>query len=777
MINKYLRFLSFGIILTVFASSIYSQSNIPIGSWKSYLPYQSGRLVTQNEDKVIYATQWSILTIDKEDNAIDFLTKVEGLSDVGIAIIEHDDFNNQLIIGYNNSNIDIVNGDDVINVSDLLTNTNILGDRSIEDIHIASERFCYIATAFGIVELDLQKIEFGFTAFTDLRIYDITTADNIIYAATDDGVYFANLVTSPNLADFSTWSLLDESYGMPVLYNTQVLGSRGSDIYIVAEDSLFSGNLDGFTSVLALDDGFSAQFITEDQGIIMLGLVDEGSQSKVQFFDADNDYVESPFNCVNRLLSAIIDQQGRVWYGDQFNEIRMSPGIGQECQRQTINSPFSHKGSDIGFKDGKVFVASGGVSDAFGYLFSKDGYYQLEDARWTNYDQNNVPIIKDNDIEMIYTVATHPSDNKVFFGSFWAGVLERDLDTDEYTIYNESNSSLRTDVGDPARVKITDMTYDDEGNLWVTNFGAEKPLSVYTAEGIWHSFNINSDTRVSDITIDPNGYKWIVVIGNSGGLLIYDDNGTIADPTDDRQRFLNVGNSTISTNIVNCVDTDLNGDVWLGTAEGPVVFECGANSFDLTGCEGSRRKVLQDSIAAFLLQTEEIRAIEIDGANRKWFGTRRGIFVQSADGEDQEFKFDVSNSPLFDNTINALEYNGETGEMFIISDKGMQVYRTDATDSERTHQENNIYAFPNPVRPDYSGPIAIKGLVEDAKVKITDINGKLVFETTALGGQAIWDGRDYQGVEAATGVYLVFSSSRDNFRDPDAYATKIMLMR
>ena len=777
MINKYLRIFSLGLVLTVFASSIQAQSNIPIGTWKSYLPYQNGRLVTQNQDKVIYATEWSIMTIDKEDNAIDFLTKVEGLSDVGIELIEYDTFNDQLVIAYNNSNMDIVKDDQVINVSDLLRNTNILGDRTIQDIHIANEKYCYIATAFGIVEFDLQDYLFGFTAFTDLRIYDITTADNIIYAATDDGVYFANLINSPNLADFSTWSLLDETYGMPILYNSQVLGSRGSDVYIVAEDKLYSGDLAGFTTVIEIEEGFTPEFISADEGTLMMGLQDDGSQSKVLFFDANNDFVESPFNCVNRLQGAIIDQQGRVWYGERFNGIRMSPGIGQECSRMSINSPQSHIGSDVAFKKNKAFVASGGVSDGFGYLFSREGYYQLEEGTWTTYNQDNIDIVRENDIVNLYTVATHPTLNKLYIGSYWGGVLERDLDTDEYVLFDDTNSSLRTDVGDTERVKITDMEFDDDKNLWITNFGAEKALSVYTAEGTWHSFDLNSDGRVIDVAIDPFGYKWIAVIGNSGGLLIYDDNGTIADPTDDRQRFLNIGNSTISTNLINSVAADLNGDVWLGTAEGPIVFECGANSFDLSGCEGSRRKVLQDSIAAFLLQTEEIRAIEVDGANRKWFGTRNGIFVQSPVGEEQVMKFDVSNSPLFDNTINTLSYNGESGEMFIISDKGMQVYRTDATDPERVHVEENIYAFPNPVRPDYNGPIAIKGLVEDARVKITDINGKLVYETTALGGQAIWDGRDYLGADAAAGVYLVFSSSRDNFRDPDAFATKIMLMR
>ena len=178
----------------------------------------------------------------------------------------------------------------------------------------------------------------------------------------------------------------------------------------------------------------------------------------------------------------------------------------------------------------------------------------------------------------------------------------------------------------------------------------------------------------------------------------------------------------------------------------------------------------------FLLETEDVQAITVDGANRKWFGTRNGIFVMSPSAEEQIAKFDVDNSPLFDNNIKALEYNPNSGEVFIASNKGLQSFRTETTGSRITHS-SNVYAFPNPVTPDYDGPIAIKGLARDAEVKITDIDGQLVFQTEALGGQAIWDGRDQTGRLVSGGVYLVFSSSSDAFLDPDSFVTKILLVR
>jgi len=258
-------------------------------------------------------------------------------------------------------------------------------------------------------------------------------------------------------------------------------------------------------------------------------------------------------------------------------------------------------------------------------------------------------------------------------------------------------------------------------------------------------------------------------------VLVLDTGSSIEDPTDDRQHLYNTNNSELTINEVHCIAVDHDGDVWVGTSEGPVVFECGSELFD-GDRQGSKRKVLQDSIAAFLLSTEVINSIAVDGANRKWFGTRNGIFVQSPSGEDQIAHFNIDNSPLFDNNIIDLAYNGQSGEIFIASDKGIQAMRTETTQGQKRH-EDTVFAFPNPVRPDYFGPIAIKGLARDANVKITDMNGRLIYETKALGGQAIWNGADYNGRRASTGVYLVFSSSTDSFDDPDSFVTKILFIQ
>jgi hypothetical protein len=168
--------------------------------------------------------------------------------------------------------------------------------------------------------------------------------------------------------------------------------------------------------------------------------------------------------------------------------------------------------------------------------------------------------------------------------------------------------------------------------------------------------------------------------------------------------------------------------------------------------------------------------IAVDGANRKWFGTTSGLFVTSADGREEIAKFNTDNSPLSSNNITALAIR-PNGEVFIGTDKGLMSYRSDATEGGTFNKpEDQILAFPNPVRPDYQGPIAVKGFARDANIKITDANGSIVFETKALGGQAIWDGKDFNGRRVSTGVYFVLATNTRNLDAPEAVVAKILVM-
>lgn len=779
MINNQMRNSLLSFIMLFYIGMLHSQSEIAINQWKSYLPYNEGILLTQNDNKVIYASEWSIFTVDKEDFSIEFLTKVEGLTDIQISAIDYNEGLDQLIICYENSNIDIVSGVEVFNVSNIKQNNSIQGDKRIYDVYVSEDNKAYFSTGFGIVEYDLEAFEFGFTCFTDMVVSECTRLGSTILAATEDGMYQFNLDSSLNPADFGVWSLLDSSNGLPELYEPVAVASKNGQAYMATDRDLYvSSDGEQFDHLLEIPfETFVTAFLSEDVDHIAWGMnINAQFKGKVLHIDPSGSFSENTDICGVRLAGALKDEQDRYWYADLRNEIKYTEGLMGSCNEIFINGPKNHEASDVDVDEesGRVFVASGGVSEAFGYNNTSHGFYILESGDWTNINRDNLSSMNDRQYFNVFQVEKDPTQEHLYVGSYYSGLMRYDLEAEEPFYFDTSNSSLGEAVGDSPRIRISGLAYDENNNLWVSNFLSQRPLSVLTPDGQWANFNLPSDTKAAQIAIDENNYKWIVIIGNNGGVVAYDSGEDILNTGDDTFKFFNLNNSEIQTSIVNCVEVDRDGDVWVGTAEGPVVFECGTGAFD-SNCIGNRRRVLQDSIAAFLLQTEDIRAIETDGANRKWFGTKNGIFVQSPDGEEQIAHYTAENSPLFDNTIRDLSFNPETGEMFIATNKGMMSLRTETLGSSRFH-DSNIVAFPNPVRPDYNGPIAIKGLATDAEVKITDINGRLIYETNALGGQAIWDGRDYNGRRAATGVYLVFSSSTESFFDPDSAVGKILFI-
>lgn len=752
------------------------QSDIELFAWQSHLPHNIVKAVEQSEDKIIYATSEAIFTIDKEDKSIEYLSKVDGLTETGISTMSYDDNNQLLIIAYENSIIDIVDGSEVFPVFDLFNNRSFI-DRKINDIFIQDEEWIYFATGFGVLQYNILSREFGFTMDAGQNVDRIAGDDNTLVIAASDGAYILDYSNNPFPNAFGSWERLES--GLPAGYTARDLHVFDGRIYLATDEGVYaSAENNNFTKVYDLTgSSFRVEFIRSSGEEWLLGLKDPSSESKILFFDTADALVNEIGTCTNRILDVEIDERGRVFFADEWLFIRYINENG-ECIRESFKGPFSVQASDINVKDNTVYVASGGISDNFADLFGRDGIYIYKDGNWNNINQDNNDFYKQEDILQFYQIEPHPDKNTIYIGSFWAGLVEHNLDTGEQVLYTASNTSnaLLPAVGDEQRTRISGLHFDEDGNLWVASFGASRPLAVRTNDNSWHNFDLPGDSKLTDLVVDRLGYVWGVIGGNTGAVVVYDPGENIKDPTDDRPgKLLNLNNSEIPSNLVNAIAIDLDGAIWVGTAQGVVVFECGTSVFEDI-CRGNKPIVFQDNLGAFLLESEDVISIAVDGANRKWFGTRNGIFVQSPNGEEEVARYNVNNSPLFDNNVKAMAFNGDNGEMIIATDKGIQSFRTASTSARPVHS-SNVYAYPNPVRPEYRGTIAIKGLARDAEVIITDIDGKLVFETDALGGQAIWDGRDASGKEVASGIYLVFSSSSDSFLNPDTAVTKILVVR
>jgi ligand-binding sensor domain-containing protein len=182
--------------------------------------------------------------------------------------------------------------------------------------------------------------------------------------------------------------------------------------------------------------------------------------------------------------------------------------------------------------------------------------------------------------------------------------------------------------------------------------------------------------------------------------------------------------------------------------------------------------VQQDNFAGFLFQDEQVICMAVDGANRKWVGTRNGLWLISSDGEKVITQFTKDNSPLLANEISSLAIHPVTGEVFVGTSAGICSFRGTATDG--ADKASSVLVFPNPVPPGYSGTIGIRGLANNALVRITEQDGRLVYQTRAQGGQATWNGKDQKGNRPSSGVYLVFASDEQNV---ERIVSKIFFIR
>lgn len=771
-------------IFLVFSIPVLAQEPLLIGQWQDHLNYRESSWVTQSEEDIIISTGKALIYIDKEELSHQTFSKVDVLSEAEISLIKYDKNNKQLFVVYKSGAFDIIDENGTEYITSIKDNNTILGSKTITDLHFTNEEFGYFSTAFGVIEFNLLKREFSSTTFTTVSVNAITSDEKNIYAALEDGLYYVSKANT-NKENFSKWQLLSSAEGLPALYkcinteyfNGAIFAVIDNAVYQKKDEELVFKKID-----IGVPNGYFIQWISAEMEHIIFGLRNNSFNSETRFIDKEGNIISGGADCINRTKYGIEDEKGRIWYSDEWRQIRYTNSLSGGCNKIEYNSPYSYECSQIETDGDRVYFASGGATESYQFKGSRSGFYILEEnGNWENINEEFVPIINDKGFLDFQTIAPHPTQkDKVFVGSYLNGLVEYNLTDKSLKFYGETStnpkvlpSALRSIIGAVGQVRLSYIKFDNEDNLWIANYGAPEPIVVFTKDSTWHSFDTPADNGLlTKMTIDENNNKWFTTTGPSSSIIVFNENGTFDDKSDDKIRVINSANSLLS-NQVNCVEVDLNGSIWVGTSEGPVVFDC--DPFD-TDCGGGQIKVLEDSIPALLLETEDILCIEVDGANRKWFGSRNGIFVQSPNGEILEYRYTVENSPLFSNVIYDMDFHPETGLMFISSALGIQSLKTDATSGKNTHS-NSVFAYPNPVRPNYTGPIAIKGLARDADVRITDMNGRLVYKTKANGGQAIWDGNDYNGRRADTGTYLIFSASEQNPEKKDAVVSKILLVK
>jgi hypothetical protein len=577
------------------------------------------------------------------------------------------------------------------------------------------------------------------------------------------------------IQNFKSWTPLGQNFGLSPTSTYHSCVKFNGAVFVATNNEIFQWK-NNFFHPIYKNPSYTINYLSEGKKHLLAGLHCKSNCGElVLFFDEQLDVKNSEANCSEQNLYAIESEDGKIWYADTRWSFRYSNSPGEACQSLWVPGPISNKCFEIASLSDGIYVATGGVDNVFAPRYWSEGILKYSEKNWSAIN-SSLPELSQFNMTDILRIAEHPDKSKIYFASSGKGLLEYNKLDNSYKLYNKTNSPLEAPAADTGNVRLSGLAFDQKKTLWITSYLASTHgLLSLNQQGEWKKYRFPGNPNLfTEVKVDHNGYKWIVS-RQSGGVLVFDE-GDPNNPSDDRSIQLNSTNTEMTSSDVRTVEVDLEGDVWVGTAEGPVVFECGASIFD-GRCKGSRRKVDQDGIIYFLLSSEIITTIAVDGANRKWFGTStNGIYVQSAGGEFEIHHFNKNNSPLLDNSIFDITIDQKTGDAWIATALGVQVFRSDATHARDFFTEKPL-VFPNPVHPDYNGPIAIKGLARDARVKITDLSGRLVFETIANGGQAIWNGTDYLGRKAASGVYLVFANATQDFETSEGVVTKIIISR
>ncbi|HMU45558.1 MAG TPA: two-component regulator propeller domain-containing protein [Chitinophagaceae bacterium] len=763
------------IVLGVLASIIFfaakSQQSIPpVGLWREHLPYKSAIDVTAGAGKIYCATPYSLFVVNTENNLVERWSRVTGLSETGISTIRYDDVNQKLFIAYTNSNIDIVYRNDIYNIPDIKRD-NIIGDKTIYNIYPKGTDFI-LSTGLGVIVINGNKYEVKDTWFVgnggnQVKVNGFSDDGTFYYAATEEGLKKCP-VNSSNPADHLNWELLSGSNGLSSGPCQNILTIQGK-VFTQKNDSLFI--LNGNTWSLFYYDGWPIVNTNTTENRIQICQRQTNGISRVVMLNADATVFRVLENtgAVSFPRKAIL-YNNDPWIADQFACLSHFNTV-SSYQQYILNSPQGIAGGKMIVKNNIFYATAGEVNDAWNYQYNGDGVYSFKEGDWNNINRYRYGSI-DSLLDYI-TIAIDPIDESIWTGSYGGGLLHVNAGP-AFEIFKQN--FIDQTIGDPGSYRVSGLAFDKDRNLWISNFGSAQPIKVRKKEGSWKNFTLPFllfENAVADIIIDDNNYKWIVApLGN--GLICFDSGSDIDDTSDDKWKRLGggAGNGGLPNSEVLCAAKDKSGYMWVGTTDGIGVIQCPSETFSVTGCDAILPIVPNGNFAGYLFKGQEVRDIAVDGADRKWVATKNGVFLISPDGEKVIYQFTEENSPLLSSNVKTIAIDGKTGEVYFATLKGICSFRSTAT--EGGDKNENVLVFPNPVPPGFTGTIAIRGLVNNAIVKITELDGRLVYQTRALGGQAVWDGKNYKGQRISSGVYLVLVN--DDGRKENV-ATKIFFIQ
>lgn len=742
-------------------------------SWNSYFSYNEIKDVSEATDRVFAASENALFSKNDLTNEIKTTNTIDGLPGQTISALYHSETFNRTMIGYENGLLMIINENDgtIKTVVDII-NKQI--NPTIKKINHFSENngIVYVSCDFGIVQYNLATLQFGDTYFigdngAEIKVTQTTIFDGFIYASTpSSGIRRANIL-SDNLIDFNEWvSIASGSWDNVEAFGTELLaintigslhrfnGATFQPFLSLPQASIDMRHAKGFLSVTTRDIVY---IYNQQLAQIAQINVNQITETDVQF------------TCATIISNKI--------YMGTANDGMIVTSLSNPSSFEFIvpDGPLKNAIFAIHAKSENIWAVFGGYEYRYNpYIY--DDFGGPAEYGISKFSQNkwlNIPYEKVLGAKALSSIEVNPNNpNEVYIGSFFSGLLKL-VDDVPTILYDDTNTgqngpeSLSPTTRD---IRINYPTFDRLGNIWYTNSLTDFGIRVFTASGQWQKFSVEDviqPVRVNfaRTVIDKNSTKWIA---SRNGVVAFNENGNVL-------KIINSDNSegNFPNPDVRALAIDNRNQLWIGTDSGLRVL----SSIDRFNSDQALIPnpiiIIEEDVPQELFFQQFITDIVVDGANNKWIGTAEsGVFQVSPNGQQVLQRFTITNSPLPSNSINDIDINPITGEVFFATTKGMVSFKGFSTQGSENLQ--NVKVYPNPVRPNYFGTVKITGLLDKARIKITDIEGNLVHEAVSEGGTIEWDTTAFGRYKVASGVYMIFISAQDGI---ETKVKKVMIVR
>jgi hypothetical protein len=736
--------------------------------WEGHFSYVSVTSISQGNDRVYAASENAVFTFDLSTREIETKSTVNGLSGETISTIYYSEEFNLLVIGYETGLIEIVlDGDENVRIEvGILEELNVPPNVKHINHFYEFDGKLYISAGYGISVYDLALLEFIDTYFignfgSQINVNQITVVEPYIYAATTGNGVRKAMVNDDNLIDFNAWTNIA---GGLTLKGIQEIGG---EIYTIDGSNKVFLVLN-FLQFVTQINGDVQDFTSKDEVLVIT--TTESIQAYGNGF--------SPIASVNSLSGFEYVLQSGYAFNNIFylgtTEIGMlSVPFGASNGEQILpDGPLLNHPFAVDASPGQLWTSFGEIDVNFNpFPLNFRGISYLRAGQdWLNIPEEEVLGASD----IVHVKINPENTSEVYMSSFQKGLLKV-VDQVPVKIYNQTSSPpIQAPPNLPnAEVRIYGADFDREGNLWMvqtfTNDGLLKltPNDQIQAIDISGIIDGETDLGLSKLDISREGF---VFFGSSRDGLIGYDPGT--------GRFNKiqegVGSGNLPTTNVRAVAFDVQNRLWIGTLRGLRVLFNVSSFFD----EGENTDaqpiiILEDGVPQELLFEQSITDIEVDGSNNKWIATATsGVFYLSPNGQETLLRFTKSNSPLPSNNVLDISIDGDSGVVYFATENGLVAFK--GTSTAPKDNLENVYAYPNPVRPGFLGNVTVDGLTAKANVKITDIEGNIVFEETSQGGSVSWDTTAFGKYRVASGVYLILVTTDDA---TETTVSKVMIVR